>query len=261
MRKNGMFVDPALEKDRFSFDVETDDGEEKNDRDFEVSQKAFRERRGLVPKRVTVHREGKTFQRTQMVRPDEVDEGRDKYKKSVYAASFDLSPPLKMKFHKKILNLESRVRPNLCAVVEAMECPLTSHPDLEEMRGKTPPGWQGTGMTWDDVDGCYSRTDKKVYFSYSKTGNSGSVDTLIHEFGHGVYWRLNTTEKDDFHKIYKNYKRFLPEYEAANPSEYFAEAFARWVTGEVGQYSEFHNDHDPCLLPNELKGFFERLKE
>jgi hypothetical protein len=118
-----------------------------------------------------------------------------------------------------------------------------------DLRGKVPRGWEGLGLTWDNVPGTYLSSGKRVVLAtlpatgggrrMPKTGEGhGSINVALHETLHG----------HDFvgsHKVLKD-KGFkaaraadfakLPDYLRqqgdAGPQETYAESGARFFGGD-----------------------------
>lgn len=128
---------------------------------------------------------------------------------------------------------------------------LTDLPEFEHLKGLTPPGWEGTGLTWDDVPGAGADVSAaRIGYSDSGQGHS-SVNLELHEFAHTVddyvsdiiisdteeFNNIMTQEKDNLF-----YDHEVPEYFDV-PSEYFAEAFALYYIG--GLPSEMLQERAP----------------
>ena len=111
---------------------------------------------------------------------------------------------------------------------------ITNLPELNDLKGVTPRGWESTGLTWDDVPGV-SESDVVVRIGYSKKGKGhNSYNLEIHETMHAVdRFVFNTISGSQaFHDIFNkeasiNYKN--DGYFSVYPEEYFAEAASMYV--------------------------------
>ncbi|MCM3786438.1 hypothetical protein M3231_26215 [Neobacillus mesonae] len=115
---------------------------------------------------------------------------------------------------------------------------ITSLPELSYLKGVTPRGWEGTGLTWDDVPGV-SEKNVVVRIGYSKQGKGHSSFNLeIHETMHAVdRFVFNTiSESPEFINIFnkeKNVKYKNDGYVSVYPAEYFAEASSMYIYNET----------------------------
>lgn len=111
---------------------------------------------------------------------------------------------------------------------------ITNDPELSYLKGVTPRGWEGTGMTWDDVPGV-SEKNVVVRIGYSKKGKGhNSYNLEIHETMHAVdrFVFNNVSDSEEFTTIFNkeasvNYKN--DGYISVYPAEYFAEAASLYV--------------------------------
>lgn len=115
---------------------------------------------------------------------------------------------------------------------------ITNEPELKYLKGVTPRGWEGTGLTWDDVPGV-SEKDVVVRIGYSKKGKGhNSYNLEIHETMHAIDRFVFNTASDtqEFKNIFNkeaavNYGN--DGYMSVYPVEYFAEAASMYVYNET----------------------------
>ncbi|BFH59710.1 anthrax toxin lethal factor-related metalloendopeptidase [Paenibacillus azoreducens] len=115
---------------------------------------------------------------------------------------------------------------------------ITNVPELSYLKGKTPRGWEGTGLTWDDVPGV-SEKNVVVRIGYSKKGdNHNSFNLEIHETMHAVdrFVFGNASASPEFKSIFD--KEASVEYGndgyfSTYPEEYFAEAASMYVYNDT----------------------------
>lgn len=111
---------------------------------------------------------------------------------------------------------------------------ITNEPELKYLKGVTPRGWEGTGLTWDDVPGV-SENNVVVRIGYSKKGKGHSSFNLeIHETMHAIdrFVFNGASDSDEFKKVFNqeanvNYNQ--DGYVSVYPAEYFAEAASLYV--------------------------------
>lgn len=112
---------------------------------------------------------------------------------------------------------------------------LTSEPEYSYLKGVTPRGWEGTGLTWDDVPGA-GGNPTMVRIGYSETGKGhGTINLELHEVGHAVdaFVFSDISNKKKFLAIQrKEQNKFLPDDYFSYPEEYFAESFAYYYLGK-----------------------------
>lgn len=115
---------------------------------------------------------------------------------------------------------------------------ITNVPELSYLKGKTPRGWEGTGLTWDDVPGV-SEKNVVVRIGYSKKGEGhNSFNLEIHETMHAVdrFVFGNASQSQEFKNIFN--QEAAAEYGndgyfSAYSEEYFAEAASMYVYNET----------------------------
>ena len=114
---------------------------------------------------------------------------------------------------------------------------ITNEPELNYLKGVTPRGWEGTGLTWDDVPGVSERV-VVARIGYSNKGKGhNSFNLEIHETMHAVdrfvFNEVSSTE--EFKNIFNaeasvNYSG--DGYVSVQPTEYFAETASLYVYSE-----------------------------
>jgi len=111
---------------------------------------------------------------------------------------------------------------------------ITSVPELSNLKGVTPRGWEKTGLTWDDVPGV-STKNVIVRIGYSAKGKGhNSFNLEIHETLHAIdrFVLGGASDTDEFKAIFNkeanvNYKG--DGYVSVYPVEYFAEAASLYL--------------------------------
>ncbi|WP_438348509.1 anthrax toxin lethal factor-related metalloendopeptidase [Paenibacillus sp. FA6] len=115
---------------------------------------------------------------------------------------------------------------------------ITNVPELLYLKGVTPRGWEGTGLTWDDVPGVSEKV-VVVRIGYSKKGKGHSSFNLeIHETMHAVdrFVFNGASSTEDFKNIFNqeasvNYNK--DGYVSVYPEEYFAEAASLYLYNDT----------------------------
>lgn len=115
---------------------------------------------------------------------------------------------------------------------------LTDEPEYAYLKGVTPRGWEGTGLTWDDVPGAGG--DPTMFrIGYSDRGKGhGGINLELHETAHAIdrYVFSNISETSTFKTIQrKERKAFLPDAYYTYPEEYFAESLAYYYLGKTSR--------------------------
>ncbi|WP_246054020.1 anthrax toxin lethal factor-related metalloendopeptidase [Paenibacillus anaericanus] len=115
---------------------------------------------------------------------------------------------------------------------------ITKVPELSYLQGVTPRGWEGTGLTWDDVPGV---SEKVVVarIGYSKKGQGhNSFNLEIHETLHAVdrFVFNGVSDSEDFKGIFNkeasvNYNQ--DGYVSVYPAEYFAETASLYLYNDT----------------------------
>ncbi|WP_020615302.1 anthrax toxin lethal factor-related metalloendopeptidase [Paenibacillus daejeonensis] len=106
---------------------------------------------------------------------------------------------------------------------------LTDEPEMHLLRGKSPRGWESSGITWDDVPGVGGKP-VIVRIGYSHTGmGHGSANLELHETFHAIdsYVLDNISSSRVFRAVFEEEAHLLfggKQYEELYPEEYFAEA-------------------------------------
>ena len=118
--------------------------------------------------------------------------------------------------------------------------PITDEPELQYLKGVVPRGWEGLGMTWDDVPGAggYDLPIARIGYSEpSAENNHGSINLELHEIAHtvdnyisGEWSEQAASNTEEFIEIWKKEAAdVLPDiYFVSYPEEYFAEIFAMY---------------------------------
>ncbi|GIP28567.1 Pro-Pro endopeptidase [Paenibacillus sp. J23TS9] len=115
---------------------------------------------------------------------------------------------------------------------------ITNEPELNYLKGQTPRGWEGTGLTWDDVPGV-SEKDVVVRIGYSKKGKGhNSFNLEIHETMHAIdrFVLNNASDTQEFKNIFNKEASVTygnDGYMSVYPVEYFAEAASMYVYNET----------------------------
>lgn len=111
---------------------------------------------------------------------------------------------------------------------------VTGVPAFSHLSGVVPRGWDGTGLTWDDVPGAGGQT-VVARIGYSTIGH-GSYNLELHETAHAIdsYVFNDISYSDEFLNILNQEKYNLfgsnPYFDF--PEEYFAETFAMFYLNE-----------------------------
>lgn len=115
---------------------------------------------------------------------------------------------------------------------------ITNEPELAYLKGVVPRGWEGTGLTWDDVPGV-SELIVAVRIGYSEKGKGhNSLNLEMHETLHAVdrlvFNEVSSTE--EFKTIFNkeaNVKYKDDGYVSMYPIEYFAEAASLYLYSDT----------------------------
>jgi len=115
---------------------------------------------------------------------------------------------------------------------------ITNEPELAYLKGVVPRGWEGTGLTWDDVPGVSERV-VAVRIGYSEKGKGhNSLNLEIHETLHAVdrlvFNEISGTE--EFNTIFNkeaSVKYKGDGYVSTYPTEYFAEAASLYLFSDT----------------------------
>ncbi len=106
---------------------------------------------------------------------------------------------------------------------------LTDLPEYAHLKGVVPRGWEGTGLTWDDVPGLGGNpTVARIGFSAYGNGHT-SINLELHELAHAIdsYVFSQISYSDEFTKLHaKEHDQFSTRPYFNYKEEYFAEAFA-----------------------------------
>ena len=106
---------------------------------------------------------------------------------------------------------------------------LTDEPEMQLLRGKSPRGWESSGITWDDIPGVGGKP-VIVRIGYSHTGmGHGSANLELHETFHAIdsFVLDNISSSRAFRTLFEEEAHLLfggKQYEELYPEEYFAEA-------------------------------------
>ena len=118
--------------------------------------------------------------------------------------------------------------------LKLVDFPVTDLPVYSYLKGVVPRGWEGTGLTWDDVPGIGGDpTAARIGYSEYGKGHS-TVNLELHEFAHAIDgWAAGFTisEMEEFAEIHEaEYEALFHDhavfYYFAYMEEYFAEAIA-----------------------------------
>lgn len=122
--------------------------------------------------------------------------------------------------------------------------PITVEPELEYLRGITPRGWEGSGLTWDDVPGAggYDLPVARIGCSDPTfENNHGSINLELHEFAHtvdnyitGAWDGESLSFSEEFIEIWNEEVEGVlsDDYFVNYNEEYFAETFAMYYLNE-----------------------------
>lgn len=143
---------------------------------------------------------------------------------------------------------------------------------ITELKGVQPRGWPD-GMTWDNVPGLYSPSDKSIVLGTMATGKDGkdrkvpgpgegpiqhgAFDLAGHEAGHGFDFsggdphksrgaKFRSARKKDIAALAKKKKdlgAYFMQAGSAGPEETFAESCARYFGGDATLKTEWTNLH------------------
>lgn len=118
---------------------------------------------------------------------------------------------------------------------------LTDEPEYAYLKGVTPRGYEGTGMTWDDLSGLGGYPNVVIQIGYSEK-TEGAINLELHETGHAVDCVFNCiSKKAPFLEIWKKevYNLFSDtstfDYVNKYAEEYFAEAFVMYFYDKEGK--------------------------
>lgn len=123
-------------------------------------------------------------------------------------------------------------------VIKLINFPLTDLPEYAYLKGEVPRGWEGTGLTWEDVPGAGGDpTVARIGKSDPNDPDSGhdDINLELHEIGHAVdeFVFDDISFSDEFVSIHEREKDgFLPDVYFDFVEEYFAEAFAYYYLNE-----------------------------
>ncbi|RFU61161.1 hypothetical protein D0466_19185 [Peribacillus glennii] len=120
--------------------------------------------------------------------------------------------------------------------IKLVNGPITNEPEMEEFKGVTPRGWEGTGLTWDDVPGA-GGNPVIVRIGYSERGKGhGAINLELHETAHAIDYMLDISHSSKFIKVWKaEQKKVLKASYYQYPEEYFAETFAMYYLSSASR--------------------------
>lgn len=122
--------------------------------------------------------------------------------------------------------------------------PITEEPELQYLAGSIPRGWEGSGMTWDDVPGAGGYDLPIARIGYSEPSYENNHDTInleLHELGHtvdsyitGDYIEEYLSSSAEFLNIWDSevFDILPDDYFTYYYEEYFAETFAMYYLDE-----------------------------
>jgi hypothetical protein len=114
---------------------------------------------------------------------------------------------------------------------------ITSDPLYSYLSGVTPRGWEGTGLTWDDVPGSGGQT-VLARIGYSDAGmGHGSVNLELHETAHALDSYVLQPSIETIAKLQAAEKTSLfgDDTYFDYPEEYFAEVFTMYHLNDTTQ--------------------------
>ncbi|WP_039801916.1 FHA domain-containing protein [Nocardia araoensis] len=141
--------------------------------------------------------------------------------------------------------------------------PMLELPGTESLAGSTPYG-RKPGTSWNTVRGVYLGGPRRIVINSG--GRGGSLNVVLHEFGHAVdaaygtggKWLSGSREWRDLHSAMlqsigksKQWNKYYDK-----PSEAFGEAFSAWLHGPQ-QLRDFALGNQQ--LANRLKDYFDRV--
>ena len=124
---------------------------------------------------------------------------------------------------------------------------------MPELAGQKPRGWP-PGSTWDDVDGAYDTTGKRIIVAERQNSSKPYTNDVAgltrHETGHAVDRLHNFSDQANFKTVYARESGAVPAPDAqaldyflqsgdAGREETFAETFAINTGGATTKYREF----------------------
>jgi len=86
---------------------------------------------------------------------------------------------------------------------------VTDFSGFEHLKGLTPRGWEGTGLTWDDAAGCNSRSKITVILG---NGIHSSSSLALHEIAHAIDHVMGITKLPEMEYFHKKAYNGLDEY-------------------------------------------------
>ena len=120
-------------------------------------------------------------------------------------------------------------------VMKLVNFQITELAEYEYLKGEVPRGWEGTGLTWDDVPGAGGQTSvARIGYSDHGMGHS-AINLELHEIAHPIdhYVLDDISSSDSFLEILAEEQPiFLPNVYFEYPEEYFAEAFAYYFLND-----------------------------
>ena len=191
--------------------------------DYEgVLQKA---REGLVPKKITVHRGGKTFQRTQWVRPEEA-------KLSMKEKTFEIFPGLQRKI--TFYEAEKTIVPCLKMLplnhVERKPVSIKAN----DLKGRGLAIYNPLSESIELDPGILTKDLKQKLIDHYGQRSQQEIIQLIflHEYGHHFSSFMSRFFMDEVTKIFRNKKTekdLITQYASTHQAEYFAESYAFYI--------------------------------
>jgi Pro-Pro endopeptidase len=127
--------------------------------------------------------------------------------------------------------------------IKLVNGPITDIPEYENLKGVIPRGWEGTGISWDQIPGIggFPVVIRIGYSEPSYEHGHSSINLELHETSHAIdsYVFDNVSQKQEFEKVWKKevVQVFGDDAYFTNyPEEYYAETFAMYhLSDESGQ--------------------------
>lgn len=123
--------------------------------------------------------------------------------------------------------------------IKLVNGPVTDVKEYSSLKGVVPRGWEGLGLTWDDIPGIggFPVVIRIGYSDPSYDNGHNAINLELHETAHAIdsYVFDDISQKDAFKKIWSKEAILVngvDGYTSNYPEEYFAEAFAMYHLNE-----------------------------